>query len=143
MRGAVFAGAVSVLMAAGCGGGGITLSGTFTENAYVSPGHGSCATQESRHGPGIWRVVVTADGVSVGTTGVHWQGGNNSQGACRAAWSMAVPAAQKAYRVTLLAVCGPFSASPGTERIASVIVQPPDTGQPVALSDAAAGGNNC
>ena len=142
MRALVITGALAALLAAGCGGPA-TLSGTFTDNMYVSPGHSSCAAQESAHDPGTWKVRVAVDGVTVGTVPVQWQGGNDGQGACRATWSTSVPAAQKAYRVTLIAVCGALSDNPGTESIASVIVQPSAAGQPVRLSDETAGGSDC
>lgn len=101
-----------------------------------------CATQEFSNDPAAtWKIRVAADNVNVGTVGVHWTG-NAAGGDCVATWSMSVPAAQKAYRVTLIAVCNGLASS-GAENIASVTVQPSAAGQAVNLSDASNGGNNC
>jgi hypothetical protein len=130
---------------AGCGSG-TTLNGTFDESLYANPGgHAPCAAEELSGDPAAtWKVRVAADNVTVGTTTVQWSGKPDSAGACTASWSMSVPAASKAYRVTLIAKCSNYlDGNMGDEKIASVIIQPSAAGQAIRLSDGSTGGDNC
>lgn len=136
---------VAVAALAGCGGG-TTLHGTFDESLYANPGgHAPCAAEELSGDPAAtWKVRIAADNVIVGTTAVHWAGRPSGSGACVAAWSMSVPAASKAYKVTLIARCSNYlDGNMGTEKIASVVIQPSAAGEAIRLSDASAGGDNC
>jgi hypothetical protein len=138
-------GAAGLILTA-CGGGNPTLRGKFIETMYGDPSsRTSCASQEFDNNPAAtWKIQIATDDVDVGTTALRWQGDPNSSGSCTATWSMTVPPAEKAYQITLIATCSDAVYSTyGSENIASTTVQPSAVGQPITLSDAGAGGNNC